>query len=148
MVSGVSEPSSDTAETVAFAGGGIVFNNTFTANVTQSYKNCIIAAEQDIASGWTNAITVNLVFDAQANGTNTFGATNHFTGGKIVSYSTFKNALGSLASQESGNSIFQQAVANLPATDPSAGAGFLVSAPYARLLGLSTTSGNPDVTIR
>jgi hypothetical protein len=65
----------------------------------------------------------------------------------VVSYSTYKNALESLASYEPNNSIFQQAVANLPATDPSGGAGFVLPQPYAELLGLSTASGNPDQII-
>jgi hypothetical protein len=138
-----------TTDTMSFAGSGMIFNNTFTANVTPAYMNCVLSAEQMIASEFTNSITINLEFDAQALGTNTYGAINRLGpgGGIVVSYSTFKNGLESLASQEPNNSIFQQAVANLPATDPSGGAGFLLSQPYARLLGLSTTSGNPDVII-
>ena len=139
--------SNTTSDEVSFAGTGIVFNNTFTANVTPAYKNCILAAEQTIASEWTNSITINLEFDAQASGTNTFAATNHFSGGGTVSYSTLKNALTALSLHEPNNTVFQQAVANLPATDPSGGAGFILSAPYERLLGLSTSTGNPDSTI-
>jgi hypothetical protein len=133
-------------ESVTFAGSGIVFNNTFTANVSQAYKNAILAAEQDIASHWTNSITLNLKFDAQAEGTNTFLATNSWSG-LHVAYAALKGALTTLASHESGNSILQQAVAHLPTTDPSGGAGFGVSLAYARLLGLSASTGNPDDTV-
>ena len=138
-----------TTDTMSFAGSGMIFNNTFTANVTQPYMDCILSAEQMIASEFTNSITINVEFDAQALGTNTYFATNRIGpgAGMVVSYSTYKNALESLASYEPNNSIFQQAVANLPATDPSGGAGFVLPQPYAELLGLSTASGNPDQII-
>jgi len=48
--SGVAAPVSLTGEAVTFAGSAIVFNNSYTANVTQAYKNDILAAEQDIAN--------------------------------------------------------------------------------------------------
>ena len=61
-----------------------------------------------------------------------------------ASYATLKNALTTLASQEPSNSVFQQAVAHLPSSDPSGGAGFELALPYARILGLTSTSLNPE----
>jgi len=131
-----------TTDTVTFAGSGIVFNNTFTASVTQAYKNCIISAEQAIASTWTNSVTINEEFDAQAQGlSGTLASNSFFVDG--VSYSSLKNALASLAMTEN-NTYLQQAVANLPSTDPSGGKGFELALPYARMLGLTSSSQNPD----
>src|SRR6516165_1490417 len=56
----------------------ITFNNTYTAAVAgnQAYLNCISAAENFISSNWTNSITLNITWDAQNAGTNTFLASN------------------------------------------------------------------------
>ena len=54
------------SDVVTFSGSGIVFNNTYAANVSQAYKNDVLAAEQDIASHWSNSTTINLKFNAQA----------------------------------------------------------------------------------
>jgi|307.fasta_scaffold1487790_1 hypothetical protein len=58
----------------------VAFVNTFTAAAAnnQAYKNSITAAENFILSHWTNSITINVTWDAQARGTNTFLATNSF----------------------------------------------------------------------
>ena len=79
-------------ETVTFAGSGIVFDDTFDASVTQAYKNCILSAEQTIATDWTNSVTVNEEFRAKAEGQNGDLASNefYFYG---VSYATLKSAL-------------------------------------------------------
>ena len=61
-----------------------------------------------------------------------------------VSYATLKSALVTLAAQEPNDFYLQQAVAHLPSTDPSAGAGFELALPYARMLGLTSTTQNPD----
>jgi hypothetical protein len=42
-----------TTQTVGTAGRGIVFVNTFTANCTQAFENCIVAAEHAIQSQWS-----------------------------------------------------------------------------------------------
>ena len=152
LVSGFVVPSQagasgDITESVSFANSSLVFNNTFTANVSLAYKNAVLAAEQDLASHWSNSITLNLKFDAQASGTNgTFLATNSWSG-THVTYATLKNALTTLASHEPSNTVLQQAVAHLPTIDPSGGAGFGVSLAYARLLGVSASTGNPDDTV-
>jgi hypothetical protein len=77
--SGLVTGASLSGETVTFAGSGIVFHNSYTANVTQAYRNDILAAEQDIASHWTNSVTINVTFDAQAQGQNGNLASNSFS---------------------------------------------------------------------
>jgi hypothetical protein len=56
-----------------------VFHNTYTANCSQQYINCIVAAEQQLERLWTNSITINITFDEVAKGTNDFLATNSWT---------------------------------------------------------------------
>jgi hypothetical protein len=133
-------------ETVAFAGSGIVFNNTFASGLTQAYINCAIAAEQTVASQWSNPVTISESFTAEQESQNGELASNNFyvIG---VSYATLKNALMALASREPGDVYLQQAFAHLPSTDPSGGAGFELTLPYARMLGLTTATGTPDDTV-
>ena len=132
-----------TTETVTFAGSGIVFNDTFDASVSQPYKNCVLSAEQAIATEWTNPVTINEEFSAQAQGLDGELASNQFYV-YGVSYATIKGALITLAAQEPSNSYLQQAVAHLPSTDPSGGSGFELALPYGRILGLTPTTQNPD----
>jgi hypothetical protein len=132
-----------TTETVTFAGSSIVFNNTFDTSVSQGYINCIVTAEQIIATGWTNSVTINEDFSAQAQGQNGELASNLFYL-HGVSYATLKGALVTLAAQEPNNSCLQQAVSHLPSTDPSSSAEFELALPYARMLGLTSTTENPD----
>ena len=132
-----------TTETVTFAGSGIVFNDTFDASVSQAYKNCILSAEQTIATEWTNSVTINEEFSARAQGLNGELASNQFYVDG-VSYATLKSTLVTLAAQEPNDFYLQQAVAHLSSTDPSAGAGFELALPYARMLGLTSTTQNPD----
>ncbi|MGA7810791.1 MAG: hypothetical protein WCB02_39950, partial [Bradyrhizobium sp.] len=133
-------------ETVSFAGSGIVFNNTFAAGLSQAYINCALAAEQTIAGEWSNAVTINESFTAAAEGKNGELASNSFFVDS-VSYATLKSALTSLASREPTDIYLQQAVADLPSSDPSGGAGFKLALPYARMLGLTTVSESPDDTV-
>ena len=132
------------SETVTFAGSGIVFNNTFDAGVSQAYQNCAVSAEQAIASKWSNSVTINEQFVAQAQGQNGELASNSFYVFG-ASYATLKNALTTLASHEPADIYLQQAVAHLPSADPKVGgAGFQLALPYARILGLTSASENPD----
>jgi hypothetical protein len=128
-----------TTEFVTFVSSGVVFNDTFDASVSQAYKNCVLSAEQAIATEWTNSITINEEFSAPAQGLNGELASNQFYVDG-VSYTTLKSALVTLAAQEPNNFYLQQAVAHLPSTDPSAGAGFELALPYARMLGLTSTT--------
>ncbi len=131
------------SETVTFAGSGIVFNNTYTANVTQPYKNSILAAEQDIATHWTNSIALNVTFDAQAPGTNGTLASNRFGLVEGISYATLKSELAAHATSADA----QAAVASLPATDPSGGTGWSLPVAYARLLQISQSTPTTDDTV-
>lgn len=137
---------STTTQTVTFQGSGIVFDNTYTGTVSAAYQSCILSAEQQIASLWTNPITINVEFDAEAEGQNGELASNSFFV-DTVSYASLKTALTALALKEPDNTILQQAVANLPTTDPSGGKGFALPLPYAQMLGFSTPSQNPEDTV-
>jgi cadherin-like protein/VCBS repeat protein/FG-GAP repeat protein len=144
VLSDVTTFASVSSEIVTFAGSGIVFNNTYTANVTQAYKNDILAAEQDIANHWTNSITLNVKFDAVAAGTSgTFLAENSFSLIEGISYATLKNALATHATSADA----QAAVASLPATDPSGGIGWSLPAAYARMLGITSFAPATDDTV-
>jgi hypothetical protein len=133
------------SEAVAFAGNNISFNNSFASGVSNAFINCALNAEQLIASQWTTpkAITLNESFTAQAEGQNGQLASNGFyvIG---VSYATLKGALTTLSSHEPGNTYLQQAIAHLPASDPSGGVGFELALPYARMLGLTSASNSPE----
>ena len=131
------------SETVTFAGSGIVFNNTFETGVSQAYQNCAVSAEQAIASDWSNSVTINEEFIAQAQGQNGELASNSFYVFG-VSFTTLKSALATLASHEPADIYLQQAVAHLPSADPTNGTGFELALPYARMLGLTSSSEHPD----
>jgi hypothetical protein len=144
VISSVVTSASTTTDIVTFASSGIVFNNTYTVNVTQAYKNDILAAEQDIASHWTNSITLNMKFDAVAQGTGgTFLATNSFGLIEGISYTTLKNALAAHATSADA----QAALATLPATDPSGGIGWSLPVAYARMLGITLAAPATDDTV-
>ena len=133
------------SEAVTFAGSNVAFSNTFASGLSQAYINCALAAEQTIAAQWTtpNAVTINESFAALAEGQNGELASNSFYVDS-VSYATLAGALRTLASHEPGNTYLQQAIAHLPASDPSGGAGFKLALPYARMLGLTTVADSPD----
>jgi nitrogen fixation protein FixH len=57
-----------TTQTVSTSGSGLVFHNTYTANCSQQYINCIVAAEQQLERLWTNSVTINITFDEVAKG--------------------------------------------------------------------------------
>ncbi len=131
----------DTYMTVGSA-GGIVFDDTFTANCSQAYINCVVAAEDAITSLWTNPVTINVTFDAEAAGTGSgFLAENDFYYIN-VSYATLTSALAAHAF----SSYAQSAVASLPTTDPNPAGGDDWSIPiaYARMLGLTNASAPFD----
>ena len=129
---------------VTFSGSGIVFNNTYSASVTQAYKNNVLAAEQDIASHWSNSTTINLKFDAQAQGLNGDLASNNFGLVEGISYAALKNAL---SLHDGSNPDALAAVNSLPSVDPSGGVGWSLPIAYARMLGLTTSASGTDDTI-
>jgi hypothetical protein len=116
--------------------GGIVFNNTFGPGVSAAYQSCVLSAEAQISSLWTSPITLNLEFEASAQGQNGCLASNSWPAFIDVSYSQLKSALMSHAT----SSYAQSAVAALPSTDPNpaGGADWALPEAYARMLGLSS----------
>jgi hypothetical protein len=128
-------------ETVTQLGSGLVFNNTYGAGVTEAYRAAIVAAETNLASQFTNSVSVALHFDTASLGPD-FSAQNTYAlvG---VSYADFTAALASHATTADD----LRAVAGLPQNDPSHGVGFWISSAEARVLGLSTTPKAVDDTI-
>ena len=55
------------------AGSGLMFNNTFDASCTSAYIACIVSAEDELESLFTNSVTINESF-SEANQGNTGGA--------------------------------------------------------------------------
>jgi hypothetical protein len=129
----------------AASGGGIVFDNTFGAGVSSAYQSAVLSAEAQISSLWTNPITLNLTFDAVAQGANGFLASNSWPAFVYVSYAQLKSALASHAT----SSYAASAVAALPSTDPNptGGADWALPEAYARMLGLSSYTFSPDAII-
>lgn len=124
-------------QTITTSGSGLVFVNTYTANVSAQYQNAIIAAEQFLETNITNSVTINVTFSTQNAGTSGFVGENSWFY-QTVSYATLKSALASHATSAND----QAAVAALPATDPSNGAGFAVTNALAKALGLMNANGS------
>jgi hypothetical protein len=127
---------------------GITFINTYDGTVSQAYINDIIAAENILAGTFTNTITIKLSFTAEADGTNTFGATNHIPSFYDVSYSQLVSALKSHA--PSANA--QRADMYLPANTPIPGdtnntVDWSLPEAYARMLGFNPGNFAEDATI-
>jgi hypothetical protein len=129
-------------DTVSVADSGLVFNNTFEASVTTAFEDNIITAEQDLASLWTNSVTLNLEFTAVDEGNTGDLAFNEWPSFVNVTYAQLKTALASHAT----SSYALDAVAALPATDPNpaGGADWALPEAYARMLGLSTIAPTFD----
>ena len=118
-------------ETITYPGSGLVFVNTYSANVTAAYRTAIIAAENFFQGQFTNSVTLNVNFDfgPTPNGTT---ATNAWTPLNNVSYSTLRAALQSHATTPTAT----LAVNSLPSTDPTNGRGFSVAMGLAKILEL------------
>jgi Ca2+-binding RTX toxin-like protein len=111
-------------QTVKSANSGLVFNNTYTANCTQDYINCVVAAETQFQGLFSNSDTINMTFDEQAQGNTGNLASNSWSSWDFVSYDQLKAAL--------------PASDDLPDTDPTSGHNWALPEAYARMLGLST----------
>jgi hypothetical protein len=118
-------------QTVSTPGSGLVFSNTYTANCSQQYINCIVAAEDTYESLWSNSLTVNITFDEQSTGGPL--ASNSWSDWGIVSYAQLRNAL--------------PASDSLPSTDPTGGHTWYLPVAYARMLGLSSSAPSTDDTV-
>ncbi len=132
-----------TTEIVTFAGSGITFNNTFEKGVTAAFKANILTAEQDIATLWTDTITLTFDFVEKAEGKNGNLAGNSFS---ILGfdYATLK---GALQAKSGDSSIALAAYNSLPATDPAGGQIYWLPGGYANFLGLSSSSFTDTVTL-
>ena len=132
----VSTSSSYSTQTVTLAGSGLVFVNTYTSNVSQSYKNAIISAENFYQSHLSNSVTLNFTFDTKNAGANGFVASNSFSTFHL-SYASLKSALTSHATSADDAA----AVASLPSSDVSGGKGFDIPGGLAEALGLVNAKG-------
>lgn len=120
-------------QTVSSADSRLVFNNTYTANCTQQYIKCIVAAEKDFESHWGNSVTLNMTFDEQAQDVGNDAASNTWPYWIVESYSSLQAAL--------------PASDDLPTTDPTGGRTWDIPEAYARMLGLSTQAPATDDTV-
>jgi Ca2+-binding RTX toxin-like protein len=128
-------------EAVTLAGSGLVFINRYDASVTDAYRSAIITAENFLQSHFTNSVTASVDFLFAPLGAGTT-AQNNFSQ-TDVSYSSLATALRGHV----GTTDDQLAVNGLPATDPSAGAGFAIANPQARILGLAVQTNKIDDTV-
>jgi hypothetical protein len=101
----------DSAAVVAKPGSGLVFDNTFSPACTAAYENCIVAAEKQLESLFTNSDTIVVAFDEQNQGNNGAALSNSYWG-NTYSYSALKSALQAAAPTDV-----------LPATDPDPAGG-------------------------
>jgi Ca2+-binding RTX toxin-like protein len=125
-------------ETVTQAGSGLVFQNYYGEGVTDAYRAAILTAEHEFQSHFTNPVNVVMSFDLQPM-SNAFAAGNTYNI-VHVSYDTFVAALKAHATTADDLT----AIAGLPTSDPSHGAGFNLTAPQARILGLATQTFSID----
>ena len=129
------------AESVILPGSSLVFQNTYASGVTDAYRSAIVAAENDLQSHFSNALTVTMTFALRSLAPG-FSAHNDYAA-VGVSYAGFAAALAAHATTADDFA----AVAGLPASDPSGGVGFWIPAAEARLLGVIAQSQIVDDTI-
>ncbi len=122
------------------ASSGLTFINSFSPQVTQQYRNAVLAAEADLQSKFADTITFHVAFDFKP--LNGFSGSNSFPVFQ-VSYADFKAALAKHATTADDFA----ALASLPSIDPTKGAGFAVSGGLAQVLGLASASGDTDDTV-
>jgi hypothetical protein len=120
---------------VSTPGSGLVFDNTYTANCSAQYIACVVAAEQQLESLFTNSVTINETFDEENEGNNGDALGNTFYYFKYT-YAQVRAAVLKLAPGDV-----------LPATDPSGGANWEIPVAYARMLGLTTYTEPTDDTV-
>jgi hypothetical protein len=126
---------------------GLTIDPTFASSITSlpnvaQWESALNYAMEQFETDFTDPITINIIFQANS-GTGIFGqssANGQFVGG----YSTLKSLLASDA--KSANDAI--AVANLPATDPTNGADFLLITAQAKALGvLAANNAANDGTV-
>lgn len=144
-----SSASGSTSATISKAGNGLVFVDSFDSTCTQAFINCVEAAQETYLNLFNNSITLDFNFTETNKGNTGDLATNNWSwsSDSPVSYTTLKNALEAKAAAEPNNIYLQDAVASLPASDPSQGAGFHLPSEYAQMLGLTSSSTADSVTL-
>ena len=132
-------------QTVATAGSGLVFVNTYAAGDSQQYVNCIVAAEQTLEGLCTNSVTINATFDTVNNGATGDLATNDWGSSVHVTYAQLESALAS----HEFSPYAVAAIDSLPSTDPNpaGGADWSLPTAYARMLGLTNNTPPADDTV-
>jgi hypothetical protein len=127
--------SSGTSTIVSTSGSGLVFDNTYDSSCTAAFEACIVAAEEQLESLFTNSDTIVVTFYESNEGNNhvALGNSSH---GILTNYSTLRSKLLAAAPGDV-----------LPTTDPSGGAQWYVPYAYARMLGMSGTTGSPDLSV-
>ena len=122
------------------ASSGLTFINSFTSDVSQQYRNAVLAAEADLQSKFADTITFHVAFDFKP--LTGFSGSNSFPVFQ-VSYADFKAALTKHATTADDFA----AVASLPSIDPTQGAGLAVSGGLAQILGLASANDGTDDTV-
>ena len=122
------------------APSGLTFINSFTPEVTQQYRNAVLAAEADLQSKIADPITFHVAFDFKP--LSGFSGSNSFPVFE-VSYADFKAALTKHATTADDLA----AIASLPSIDPTHGAGVAISGGLAQILGLAPASDDVDDTV-
>jgi hypothetical protein len=121
--------------TISTPGSGLVFDNTYLAGCTAPYETCIVAAEQQLESLFSNSDTINVSFNEANSGNNGVALGNSY-GYYSYSYATLETALQKVAPGDV-----------LPSSDPSGGGNWNLPEAYARMLGLTTATGSPDLSV-
>ncbi len=128
-------PTAVPAVVVSTSGSGLVFDNTYGSSCTAQFEACIVAAEKQLESLFTNSDTIVVTFN-ESNEGNNGDALGNSSNGIDCSYATLKAAILKVAPGDV-----------LPSADPSGGADWYVPYSYARMLGLSSTTGSPDLSV-
>jgi len=142
QTTGQTAASVPSSETVTYAGGALVFVNSYGSGVTDAFRNEIIAAENFFQSHFVNSCTISCSFDLQSLGPGFISINNYNT--IEESYAQLRSALQSHAT--SPDQLAAVAALNNLA-DPSGGAGFNIPLGEARILGLTGPASGIDDSI-
>jgi hypothetical protein len=139
-MAGLSSPTSaasGASVTISTPGSGLVFVNTYESSCTAAFEACIVAAEEELESLFTNSVTLNVTFQEQSSPGSGDALTNNWSF-VDVSYAALKAKLHSLDPLDV-----------LPATDPNPAGGndWALPEAYARMLGLSSSTPSMDDTV-
>ena len=115
-------PDDSTVE-VSSPGSSLVFINTYESSCTAQFEACIVAAEDQLESLFTNFAQLGIEFNEQYAPGASWALENTAAFDVKVSYAQLESKLPTSD--------------KLPSTDPSGGAGFDLPEAYANMLGLS-----------